>query len=206
MVRKFVGDSTFWYFLCRRTWGLVSAQIAESLEVMNRRATEMKMPLVWQANAAVSWATVCRIHLFAVTDAVEMSKWQFIQMRLGASRAMSPREFFFEAFQRIVANVNQPAFPGRSGIDSVADTFALGSASWPGVPNNVDDKVLGVLQAPVIQLVVTDPIIHTAALLAVTSEKGAWESAVSEYSRRRPRWFRRNFTNADTWLFPEDDD
>ena len=130
-----------------------------------------------------------------------MSKWEFVRFRQGASAQFSPREFFDLAVKRILGNVNAPAFPGRKPIDSVADTFALGSTHSPEPLPKLDDRLLGILQAPIVNWIVTDEVIHKASLSAVECCSGFLDQCILEYSRRRPSWLRRNFTNPDAWLF-----
>ena len=74
MADKVMGESTFWYFLCHQTWHQVSVQINQLVEAMNRRAREVNAPLVCKIDLAISWATVCRLYLFSIMHAPDMSK------------------------------------------------------------------------------------------------------------------------------------
>lgn len=196
------GESTFWYFLARRTWDAVSTQIDESLEPMNLRARECQLPIEWKRDRAILWATVCRVFMLSKLHIPQMSSGDFPNLCRGASALFSSRGFFDMAHQRLIGNVNSPAFAGREPLDSVADTFALGSASYRGPGRSAEGSPPLILQEPMTQWVVTDELVHKASLLAVMSEGGFWEDCLAEYARRRPGWFRRQFTDARKWLFP----
>lgn len=200
------GESTFWYFLARRTREAVSTQIDESLELMNLRAGECQLPIEWKRDSAILWATACRLFMLSKLHFPEMSRWGFSSLCRGASALFSPRAFFDLALRRVIDNVNSPAFAGREPLDSVADTFALGSASYSGPGRSAEGSPPLVLQAPMTQWVVTDDIVHKASVLAVILEDRFWEECVAEYAQRRPGWFRRQFTDANKWLFPPAED
>ena len=200
------GESTFWYFLARRTREAVSTQIDESLELMNFRAAECQLPIEWKRDSAVLWATVCRVFLLAKVRFPEMSRWNFGSFHRGASAMFSPTGFFDLALRRAIDNVNSPAFVGREPLDSVADTFVLGSASYSGPGRSAEGSPPLILQEPIVQWIVTDDVVHKAALLAVLSEDEFWQECVAEYIQRRPGWCRRQFTDANKWLFPPAED
>ena len=195
-------EITFWYFLAGRAWEAVSSQIDEPLELMNLRAQECQLPIEWKHQLAMPWATVCRVFILAKHHFPKMSSWDFAILCRGASATFSPRGFFDGALRRALDNVNSAAFAGREPLDSVADTFALGSASLSGPGYSAEGSSPFSLQMPLVQWIVTDDVVHKAALLAVHSIDEFWQECVAEYIQRRPGWFRRQFTDANTWLFP----
>lgn len=192
----YLSESTFWYYLGHQVWDVVSTQIVESLGSMNNRAKELGIPVEWKRDLAVPWATGCRVYILSKQYVPDASRAQFQALRTGISASISPRQFFDHALQRIIGNVTQPALSNRRLTDSVADTFAAAAMNYV-----VPDVLAESLHLHVLECVVTDDIIHGAALLAIASENGFWEYCVTEYSRRRPWWFKRTFLNADKWLF-----
>ena len=203
MATAFSKESTFWYYLCRRTWDAVSKQMDDPVALMNIRAREEGLPLEWTRDAAISWATVCRMYLMLMGHIRKFSRWEFTCFRQGGSAAMSPPQFFHDAMDRAIGNIRKPAFADREPVDSLADTFALGSVRYglPRFPAEVETEAR--LQEPLMGWIVTDEHVHKAALLAVLPEDGFWDDCLEDYAKKRPGWFRRTFTDSNKWLFPE---
>jgi hypothetical protein len=189
-------ESTFWYYVGHRVWDDVAAQIEESLGPLDSEAKKAGFPLEWDRGLAVPWATICRVYLLSKEHVPDLGPREFEALRRGVSASISPRGFFEHALKRILGNVEQPALPGRQLVDSLADTFALASIRYL-----VADLDAELLHPRVLEWVVTDYLVHQAALLAIASERDFWAACEGEYRRRRPGWFRRTFSNADTWLF-----
>lgn len=202
MATPFTKESTFWYYLCRRTWDAVSKQIDDAIALMNIRAREEGLPLEWTREAAISWATVCRMYLMLRVHLPAMSRWEFTSFRQGGSAAMSPRQCFHDALSRAIGNINGPALANREPVDSLADTFALGSVRYSGPRVSSDPTVDVLSQEPLMAWMVTDEHVHKSALFAVLSEDGFWDAGLEDYAKKRPGWFRRTFTDANKWLFP----
>lgn len=116
---------------------------------------------------------------------------------------MSPPQFFHDAMDRAIGNIGKPAFANREPVDSLADTFALGSVKYSGPHLSSDLATEAKLQEPFMAWIVTDEHVHKAVLLVVLSEDGFWETCLEEYAKKRPGWFRRTFTDANKWLFPD---
>lgn len=191
---SFAGESTFWYYVARQTEQRVASQILESIETMTRRAAELELPIRWRPERSVPWATACRLYVISKQRIDAQS--EFRAFRNGASAIFQPRTFLDDAFTRIVGNVSGPAFSGRSPTDSIADSFAMAALEY-----RVPDSMAEVIHADVLTHVVTDEVMHAAALLAVAPERELWEGYIRDYRARRPSWFRRTFSNADVWLF-----
>jgi hypothetical protein len=197
-LESFVGESALWYYLGRRVQDAATTQVPDLVNAMNGHARDADIPVEWRLHNAIPWATCCRVFLLAKQHAPALSKQQFWATQSGVSACFTPPAFFGDALKQILANVNEPALPGREPADSVADTFAAASMSYT-VPHSIAET----LHATVLFWVVTDPVVHDAALLAVRSEEGFWRSCVRTYATRRPGWLRRAFGNADRWLFPD---
>jgi len=195
-VTKHLRESTFWYYLGHRVWDDVTGQIAEAVIPMNVRAREEGIPVVWKLDRAVPWAAVCRVYVLSKQHFADATQAQFRSLRRGCSASIQPRGFFDQALKRVLGNINEPALPNREPIDSLADTFAAASMNY-----TIPDRVAESIHPSVLEWIVADQVIHTAALLAVTPEEHFWDECTSEYGRRRPGWIRRTFSNAATWLF-----
>ena len=193
----YMTESTFWYFIARLTDQDVREQISESLRFMNERAGDEGLPVRWEREKAVPWATACRLYVLS-KQKIE-SRAAFNAFRKGSSSIFNPRDFLNQAIGRLSDNINAPAIRGRSAADSVADTFAVASMNYTISAAQADN-----VHREVLESLVLDDGIHSAAMLAAAPESSEWPSWVSIYEQRRPSWLRRMFSNAETWLFPKD--
>jgi len=193
---KFLSESTFWYYLGHYLWSEVNNDIEKLISPMNMRARELDLPIEWKNASSIPWAVSCKVYILSKKYAHDEDQKVFNAFRSGMSASIAPRGFFDHALERIIGNVSQPAFPGRSAYDSVADTFAVASINY-----SISDTQAEYIHTQVLELIVTDDIIHKAALLAVTPNKELWSRCISEYLNRRPNLLKRLFSNADSWLF-----
>lgn len=171
-----LAEATLWYYLGHRTGDSVTAQIAESIDPMNAEARRVGFPVEWTSNQAIAWATVCRLYIISKQYLGDARKHEFTSLCRGCSASIRPRSFFERAFKRVVGNVTNLSLPNRKTIDSVADTFAIASMNYM-----VPESTATAIHPSVLEWVVTDELIHTAALLAITPENWFWNISVTEY-------------------------
>ena len=193
---EFLSESTFWYYLGHCLWSEATDDIIESVLPMNSRASELHVPVEWRNASSIPWAVSCRAYILSQEYAGEAGRKTFNAFRSGISASIGPKGFFGHALERIMGNVLQPALPGRAVYDTVADAFAAASMNYV-----VSDAEAESIHPRILELIVTDHVLHEAALLVVTPSKDIWLRCVSEYSERRPPLFKRLFSNADKWLF-----
>lgn len=193
-MNRILGESTFWYYVARRTNERISIQIHEPVELMNREAGHLDLPVRWRAERSVLWATACQLYLISKQKIGNPS--QFTAFQRGAAAVFQQRTFFEHALTRVIDNVSEPALPNRSPADSVADTYAVAGLEYE-VPDAIAEKI----HDAVCTEVVTNTVIHSAALLAVSPDGDLWPDYLEEYQSRQPSWLRRMFTDSDTWLF-----
>lgn len=196
---EYTSESAFWYYVGHRLWNATTNEVNESLNPMNVRAAGANVPVEWKPDKAVPWATSCRAYILSKQHISDRGHRHFHAFMRGLSASLGPRGFFDHALQRIMGNVQVPALPNRQLIDSVADTFAAASLSY-----KISDDLAESIHDSILEWIVTDQVIHSAALLAISTKKNFWDESVDEYGKRRPGWLRRNFFNADNWLFSKD--
>ncbi len=192
----YLEESTFWYFIGHQLWHQTTDTVGVLINALNIRAKALDLPVEWSFSQCIPWAVCCRSYvLFKKYDPL-ITKAVFNAFQRGMSVSMGPHDFFDHAFRRIVGNVAQQAFPGRTAMDSVADTFVLASMKYV-LPNIEAEQ----LHTQVTETVITDKLIHEASVRACTLNAAFFEKSLNDYAERRPGWFRRYFTNADKWLF-----
>jgi hypothetical protein len=190
-----LGEPKFWRFLGLQLCSAVEREIGEALEYLNARAAVLGVPLEWTVNKSVPWAVVCRAYILSKRHIGDGTRLQFAAFQSGMASVTSPHAFFGYAFDRILGNVLQPALPGRSLVDSVADTFAVGALGY----TDAVAQAQPFHQPEALELIIGDDVLHQAALLAVTGDESIWPETCADYSRRRPSWLRRVFTDPSHW-------
>lgn len=193
---NYLEESTLWYFIGHHIWQEATDEIDQYTNEMNLRAKALCLPIEWPNSQCIPWAVCCRFYILSKQLPSPPSKSLFKAFNRGMSASMGPQGFFDHAFRRILENVSQPAFPGRSLIDSVADTFALASMKYV-----IPDPQAELVHPRIIETVVTDEQIHNSAMRACIIKDDFLQQSLATYTERRPGWFKRYFTNADTWLF-----
>jgi hypothetical protein len=191
-----ISESPFWYYVGHCLWKDATDDIIQSIPPMNKRARDLNIPIEWNASSSIPWAVSCRAYVLSKEYANNADRKTFNAFRSGISASIGPQGFFDHALERIIGNVSSPAFSERLPHDSVADTFALGSMNYL-VPEAEAEQI----HLQILELVAADPQLHQAALLAVAPDRNLWHRCVSEYRERRPSFFKRVFSNADSWLF-----
>jgi len=192
----YTSESAFWYYVGHKLWNASTNEMNESLNPMNVRAAGANIPVEWKPDKAIPWATCCRAYILSKQNISNIGRLHFQAFVRGMTASIGPRGFFDHALHKIMGNVQNPALPNRIIVDSVADTFAAASMTY-----KISDDLAESIHGSILEWVVTDQVIHAAALLAISTRKDFWEESVDEYGMQRPGWLRRNFTSADKWLF-----
>lgn len=189
-------ESPFWYFLAHRTQADSDDEVVELLIALNGRAEEIGLPIAFRAPHATAWANICRLFNDSQSRANDLGRMAFSIMKIGFGRVYGPKEFVDTAFHRILHNIQDPAFPGRSRDDSVVDTFlanGLKLVDEHGAAPSLDAEIVGAC--------LSDVEMCQFGRRACTPVQTTWDEAVSEYARRRPGWLGRQFTDPNKWLF-----
>lgn len=120
-------ESPFWYFLAHRAKATSEVGIEDVLNRLNSLAEHLGLPVVFRAPHAVAWAVVCRLFNDSQSRSSSLDRMAFSIMRIGFGHVFGPTGFVDTAFHRILQNIQDPAFPGRSRDESVVDTFLANS-------------------------------------------------------------------------------
>lgn len=193
-MRGHTTESAFWQVVAYRLLAVCEADIAQSLEPMSQRVRELDLPIEFSPNKAVPWAFACRGYVLAKQNLPDATKWEFALFRSNFNGVVNPKGFFEHALAKILDNITVPAHPGRSAPDSIADTFAIASLEYT-LPISLAEG----LHPSVLAILVDDPVIHQASLLAVAPPGEFWDEAVRHYLERRPGLLRRLFTDPRRW-------
>ena len=189
-------ESPFWYFLARRALDRSGDKLSRALESLERRATELSLPIQYPRQHATGWAVLLQLFEIATPHREEMGRFGYEMMVAGFDRVFGPNGFSKEALSRLLGNLNSPAFPNRKREETIADTF-LANAMRLIDPKAVDPR----LDALIMQTCLTDPIMCDLANEAVRPAHELWEATLAEYVRRRPGFIRRQFLDPNSWLF-----
>lgn len=189
-------ESPFWYFPARRGLDRSGDLLAGVLESLERRATELSLPIHYPRAHASTWAVLLQLFEVAGPYRGEMERFGYEMMLAGFDHVFSPKGFSKEALSRLLANLSSPAFPNRTREETIADTF-LANAMRLIDPNAIDPGH----DALIMQTCLTDTIMCDLGRKAVHPSAGLWEATAAEYVRRRPGFIRRQFSNPNSWLF-----
>jgi hypothetical protein len=189
-------ESPFWYFLAHRTQADSGDEVGELLDALNHRADEMGLPIAFRAPHAVAWANICRLLNDSQSRANDLDRMAFAVMKIGFAHVFGPKAFVDTAFHRILHNIQEPAFPGRSRDESVVDTFLANGFKLideEAVDASLDERILNAC--------LQDAKMHEFGQRACTPARNVWDETASEYARRRPGWLGRQLRDPNGWLF-----
>ena len=196
MTFAYGSESPFWYFLAHRARSGAEAEISGLFTVLNHRAENLGLPVVFQAPHALAWAIICRLFNDTQSRATSLDKMAFTVMKLGFGHLFGPKEFVETAFHRILGNIQAPAFVGRSRDESVVDSFLANGLKL------VDERSIDPARdAQIIEACLSDGEMHALGQRACRPSPTLWNDTVREYSGRRPAWLVRQFTDPNKWLF-----
>jgi hypothetical protein len=193
---KFMRESTFWYFLAHRALDASSRVLGRVLASLDHRAKELSLPVHYPSQHATAWAVL--LQLFAVASPYRESagRFGFEMMLAGFDHVFAPKGFAKVVLERSLGNFESPALPGRTRDETIADTFLANGMKL------VDEKATDPgYDGIILQSCLTDRIMFGLGREAVRPPTGLWAETTSEYGRRRPGFLRRQFSNADKWLF-----
>lgn len=166
------------------------------LDGLNERAAQLALPLVYREPHAVAWAVVCQLFFITQTKAGGLGRIGFSVMQIGFGKVLGPKGFVETAFQRIIGNIHNPAFGGRASDDSIVDTFLANGLKLID-ENHVDPAADEAILSTCLQ----DRTMHDLGGQACRARPDLWDETVEVYTRRRPGWFRRSFSDPHGWLF-----
>lgn len=189
-------ESPFWYFLAHRTKTRAELDLGDLLHRLNNRADELGIPIVFSAPHAVAWGVLCRLFNDVQSRSSSLDRMAFSVMKIGFGHVFMPKSFVDTAFQRILQNIQEPAFPGRSRDDSVVDTFLANALKLVE-----EDSIDKGFDAQILAACLGDDQMHALGCQVCQPARGLWDEAVKEYASRRPGWLRRQFGDPNTWLF-----
>lgn len=189
-------ESPFWYFLAHRAAATAEEKLPSVFSELNSRAAEMGLPITFRAPHALAWAVICRLFIITQPRSESFGPVGFRIMQRAWSRVLSPQGFVDIALRRIMDNVREPSFPGRSSAESIVDTFLAN-----GLKLVDEQEVSPSLDQEILATSLSDSTMLSLGAAACSPSENLWDGTVAEYTRRRPGMLRRNFSNPDRWLF-----
>lgn len=189
-------ESTFWYFLAHRALEQASGPLARVMASLDHRATELSLPIRYPPQHAMAWAVLLQLFAIAAPYRESAGRFGFEMMLAGFDRVFAPKGFAKVVLERSLGNLQSPALPGRTNDESIADTF-LANGMRPIDEQQVDRAN----DAFILQSCLTDRIMFGLGKEAVRPPGNLWAETSAEYGRRRPGFFRRQFADANKWLF-----
>lgn len=195
-MKTFLRESSFWYFLARRTLERSSDTLSRVLGSLNHRAAELSLPTYYPAEHASVWAVLLQLFQVAEPYREVMGRLGFEMMLVGFDHVFQPKGFSRQALGRLLGNLRSPAFPGRTRDETIVDTF-LANAMRLIDENTVDPED----DAIILYACLTDSVMRDLGKQAVRPPDGLWVACTAEYARRRPGFIRRLFSDPDSWLF-----
>lgn len=193
---KYTNDSPFWYLLAVRVWEKAEVALIPIFDSLNQQASQLELPITYGKGKSLSWAVLCQLFVLSRSKTPSLSKMGFSQMMLGFGHAFTPNNFPRMGFERILGNISSPSFLGRTFEESVADTFLANGLTLIS-ESEIDPSVDTIILAECL----SDSAMLSLGKKAVAPPSGLWESITEDYSKRRPGFFRRMFTNTNSWLF-----
>ena len=190
----YLNDAPFWYLLARRVYRSAEGELPSLFDSLNRRSSELELPVIFSGIKALSWAVICRLFVLYNRRASTMKRKGYLRMVGGTKRALDHRRFPLIAFKRLVANIAYPSSPDRTVKESIADTFLANglTATEKYTDSSWDDIILSRSLADVEMMSLCDQI--------VTPPTGLWEDAVDYYESHRPGFFYRFSFNVKSWI------
>ena len=117
-------------------------------------------------------------------------------MFVGFDRVFRPKGFSKELVERLLHNFDSPAFPGRTTSETIVDTFLFSAMKLASRSNDELRDAMTLTET-----CLTDDVMLNFGAEAVRPPERLWETTSAEYLRRRPGFFRRQFLDANVWLF-----
>lgn len=193
---KFTRESTFWYFLAHRALDASSRVLGRVLASLDHRAKELSLPVHYPSQHATSWAVLLQLFAVASPHRGVGGRFGFEMMLAGFDRVFAPKGFAKVVLERSLGNLQSPALPGRTHEETIADTFLANGMKL------IDEKLVpSGLDGVILQSCLTDRIMFGLGKEAVRPPACLWAETAAEYGRRRPGFFRRQFTDPNKWLF-----
>lgn len=191
-----MGESTFWYFLAHSALERSSSVLGRVFASLDHRAQELSLPIHYPPQHAKAWAVL--LQLFAVASPYRDSagRFGFTMMLAGFDHVFAPKGFSQVVLERSLGNVQSPALPGRTHDETIVDTFLANGMKL------IDEKAVDPgNDGLILQSCLTDRIMFGLGREAVRPPADLWSETAAEYSRRRPGFFRRQFSDPNKWLF-----
>lgn len=196
MTFEYGSESPYWYFLAHRAAADAEATLSDCFVRLNRRASELALPIAYGGPHATAWAVLCRLFNDAQSRAAHLDRLAFSVMKIGLARVFGPKDFVATAFYKLLHNIQDPAFPWRSRDDSVVDTFLANGLKL------VDERAIDPSDdARTMSACVVDMQMHSTGECACRPSPTLWDDTVNRYAQRRPGWVRRQLSDPNRWLF-----
>ena len=192
----FMRESTFWYFLAHRALEQSSGPLSRVIASLDQRAKELSLPIHYPAQHATAWAVLLQLFAVAAPYRESAGRFGFEMMLAGFDRVFAPKGFAKVVLERSLGNLQTPALPGRTNDETVVDTFLANGMKL------IDERQVDRADdASILQACLTDRIMFGLGKEAVRSPSSLWVDTCNEYGRRRPGFLRRQFSDANRWLF-----
>ena len=189
-------ESPFWYFLARRNIECSAPSLPRLFESLQHRAADLSLPIHYPREHASSWAVLLQLFESAWPYRGVAGRFGYEMMHAGFDRVIGPKGFSKVVLGRLLDNLRSPAFPGRSRNETIVDTF-LANAMKLTNEEAVDPRY----DMQIMESCLTDSMMISLGTEAVRPPEQHWETTITEYLRRRPGFIRRQFSDANSWLF-----
>ncbi len=192
----FMRESTFWYFLAHRALEQSSGSLSRVIASLDQRAKELSLPVHYPAQHAMAWAVLLQLFAVAAPYRESAGRFGFEMMLAGFDRVFAPKGFAKVVLERSLGNLQSPALPGRTNDETIADTFLANGMKL------IDERQVDRADDGfILQSCLTDRVMFGLGKEAVRPPASLWADTSAEYGRRRPGFLRRQFSDANTWLF-----
>ncbi len=193
---KYASESPFWYFLARRAMDAAHQDLPHIIDQLNERAEKLDLPIVFRAPHALGWAVICQLFIVTQPRANSIGRVGFGVMLEAFDRVLAPKGFADTGFQWILGNIKSPSFPERSRDDSIVDTFLAN-----GMKLMNEESIEPPMDHAILAACLSDERMLSLGRSVCHPPPDLWEDTIAEYLRRRPGWFRRYFSDPNSWLF-----
>ena len=191
---RYAGEGPFWETIGIRMRAGNERELPALFDALNHRASVLELPLTFGGPKSEAWALVCRIFQLYSNRMPRLGRQEYLAMTSGTKRVIQAR-FVAAAFKRIAANIAYPSSPGRTVLNSLADTFLVnGLVVTEGYHGpSMDDSLVASM--------LSDDEMMDLARKVVTPPESIWEEARLSYGSNRPGFLARTVLKFYYWIF-----
>ena len=196
---KYKTTASFWYCLGHRILEGVTFSIEPIVDSLDRRAKEMKLPVVFKRKKILFWIVVMQT-LRNVQRYSTIDNSFYSALKEGLKQLFKDRKTIEEDIANLRESIDDPLLSDKDFSSRLIYIFFTRSLIYDSEKIKEES-----LQTVILLKCYSDPMLFDLVKGIISPSKSVWEQSLQFYETRKPSFWVRMFTKPEVWLFEEEE-